>query len=40
MVSLYTYKTDDIHDNIAEDVKNRFDSSNYELDRPLPKGKK
>ena len=33
-------KTDDIHDSIAEDVENRFDSSNYELDRPLPKGKK
>ena len=24
---------------IAEDVKTRFDTSNYELDRPLPKGK-
>ena len=25
---------------IAEDVETRFDTSNYELDRPLPKGKK
>ena len=23
----------------AEDVETRFDTSNYELDRPLPKGK-
>ena len=28
-------KTDDIYKDIAEDV----DTSNYELDRPLPKGK-
>ena len=27
-------KTDDI---IAEDVENRLDTSNWELDRPLPK---
>ena len=32
-------KTDDIYKNIAEDVATGFDSSNYELDRPLPKGK-
>ena len=25
--------------NIAEDVETRFDTSNLELDRPLPKGK-
>ena len=25
--------------NIAEDVKTRFDTSNYELNRPLSKGK-
>ena len=24
---------------IAEDVETRFGTSNYELDRPLPKGK-
>ena len=32
-------KTDDIYKDIAEDVENRFDTSSYELDRPLPKGK-
>ena len=29
----------DIYKVIAEDVKTRFDTSNYELNRPLPKGK-
>ena len=33
-------KTDDIYKDIAEDVETRFDTSNYELDRPLPKRKK
>ena len=33
-------KTDDIYKNIAENVENRFDTSNYKLDRPLPEGKK
>ena len=32
-------KTDDIYKDIAEDVETRFDTSNYELDRPLSKGK-
>ena len=32
-------KTDDIYKDIVEDVKARFDTSNYELDGPLPKGK-
>ena len=32
-------KADDIYKHIIEDVKIRFDTSNYELDRPLPKGK-
>ena len=31
-------KTDDIYKDIAEDFETRFDTSNYELDRPLPKG--
>ena len=30
-------KTDDIYKDIAEDAETRFDVSNYELDRPLPK---
>ena len=33
-------KTDDINKDIAKDVETRFNTSNYELDRPLPKGKK
>ena len=32
-------KTNDIYNNIAKDDETRFDTSNYELDRPLPKGK-
>ena len=32
-------KTDDIYNDIAEDVETRFDTSNYKLNRPLPKGK-
>ena len=32
-------KTDDIYKDIIEDVKTRFATSNYELDKPLPKGK-
>ena len=33
-------KADDIYKNITEDVETRFNTSNFELDRPLPKGKK
>ena len=33
-------KIDDIYKDIAKDVEKRFDTSNYEIDRPLPKGKK
>ena len=32
-------KTDDMYKDIAEDVETRFETSNYELDRPLPKVK-
>ena len=31
-------KADDIYKDIAEDIETRFDTSNHELDRPLPKG--
>ena len=31
-------EADDICKDIAEDIEIRFDTSNYELDRPLPKG--
>ena len=33
-------KTEDIYKDIAEDVETRFDISNFEIDRPLPNGKK
>ena len=42
-LQLYTIvyiKADDIYEDIAEDVETRFDTSNYELDGPLPKEKK
>ena len=32
-------KSDHIHKNIVEYVETRFDNSNYQLDRPLYKGK-
>ena len=32
-------KTEGIYVNIVKDVETRFDTSNYELDRLLPKGK-
>ena len=32
-------ETDDIWKDIAEDVETRFNTSNYELDRPLLKRK-
>ena len=32
-------ETNNIYKDIVEDVETRFDTSNYELDRPLPKGK-
>ena len=33
-------KTDDIYKNIAEDLETRFDTSNFEIDKPVPKEKK
>ena len=33
-------KTEDFYNDIADDVDKRFDTSNYEVDRPLPEGKK
>ena len=32
-------KTEDVYEGIADGVKKRFDTSNYEVHRPLPKGK-
>ena len=31
-------KTEGIYKDIAEDVETRFDTSNFELNKPLPKG--
>ena len=33
-------KTEDFYKDIANDIEKRFDTSNYECDRPLPTGKK
>ena len=33
-------KTGGAYEDIAEDVKTRFNTSNFELERPLPKKKK
>ena len=33
-------KTNDIYKDTAQNVETRLDTSNNELDRPLPKGKK
>ena len=30
--------TEDFYKHIADDIKNRYDTSNHEVDRPLPKG--
>ena len=39
-ISFIMYKkTEDIYKDIVEDVENRLDTSNYELNRPFPKGK-
>ena len=32
-------KTEDFYEDIANEVENRFDTSNYEVNRPLLKGK-
>ena len=32
-------KTNDFYEDIASDIENRFDTSNYEVNRPLPAGK-
>ena len=31
--------TDDIYKDVPEDFETRFDTSNYKLDKPFPKGK-
>ena len=34
---IFYVKTEDFYENIADDVEKWFDTSNYEVDRPLPK---
>ena len=36
---IMNFKTNDFYKDISNDVENRFDSSNYEVNRPLPTGK-
>ena len=36
---IMSIKTEDFYKDIANDVEKRFDTSNYEVDRPLPRGK-
>ena len=36
--SFFYIKTEDFYSNNAKDVETRFDTSDYQLDRPLPKG--
>ena len=36
---IFHVKANDIYKDIAEDIEKRFDTSNYEIDRPLPMGK-
>ena len=39
-MALYTLKNNDTYKDNAEDLETRFATSNYELDKPLPKEKK
>ena len=32
-------KTEDVDENIADDIKKRFNTSNYKVNRPLPTGR-
>ena len=36
---IFNIKTEDRYVDIAKYVETRFDTSNYELERPLPRGK-
>ena len=38
-IFIMNIKTNDFYEDIANDVENRFDTSNYEVKRPLPMGK-
>ena len=36
---IFHVKTDDIYKDIAKNIEKRFDTSNFETDRSLPRGK-
>ena len=36
---IFQVKTEDVYKVVPKDVEKRFDTSNYQLERPLPKGK-
>ena len=36
---IFSVRTDTIYNDTAENVKTRFDTSNYESDTPLPEGR-
>ena len=36
---IFHIKTEDVYEDIADDVEKRFDTSNYEVNRPLSTGK-
>ena len=36
---IFDMKTEDIYEDIAKDFDRTLDTSNHELERPLPKGK-
>ena len=38
-IFIMNIKTNDFYEDIASDIENRFDTSNYEVNRPLPTGK-
>ena len=38
--SFFVFTKTDIYKDVAEDIEIRFDTLNYKLGRPLPKGKK
>ena len=38
-IDIYVDVYEDIYVDIAKNVEKRFDTSNYELERPLPRGK-
>ena len=40
LIVVINIKIEDVYEHIADDVEKRFDTSSYEINRPLPMGKK